>query len=691
MLKGVVSCSSISYINGIVSGDALMETEMTNLKLDFTEPKRVRTRNGERMLQTAPATQEFWDAWNANKPEMKREGYSCSKSNGTWQVCLWKSLPNQIKLEQQEARAASRAFDSDFVVDSPDGLDYLPYQRAGIAFGAGRRNTLIGDEMGLGKTIQAIGIINARKLKRVLIICPASLRLNWRNEMAKWLVEPLSIGVVQGDDFPKTDVVVINYDVLHRHHDVLRANEWDLLVADEVHYMKNPKTRRTREVLGYKNKDVVEVEAIPAKQKVFLTGTPIVNRPIELFPILNALDSENWGSFWDYAKRYCNANKNKFGWDFSGASNLDELQNRLRETVLIRRLKKDVLTELPAKRRQVVVMPANGALSVVKAENKKWEELQFEIDKLKEQVILSKASSDPKDYEDAVAALKNTSAVAFEEMSGLRHKTALAKTPYVIEHLKDIIETGTKVVCFAHHKDVINQICEALGDVAVSLTGDTAMEKRQAAVERFQNDESCKVFVGSITAAGVGLTLTASSNVVFAELDWVPGNISQAEDRCHRIGQNDAVLVQHLVLDGSFDQRFVDTLIAKQVVIDAALDTEHAPRPEVKYEVKENHKKLEKLAEVADPFSDKQKEAILWSLRLLADLDPDRALKQNGVGFNAFDGDFGHALATYPHGTLSYRQFASGKKMLRKYSKQLPREVYCTIFPETVIELKDVR
>jgi ribosomal protein S14 len=170
-----------------------------------------------------------------------------------------------------------------------------------------------------------------------------------------------------------------------------------------------------------------------------------------------------------------------------------------------------------------------------------------------------------------VAALKVGASEAFNAIAKLRHDTALAKVPAVIETLKDAVEQG-KVVCFAHHRDVVAAIAEAFGPVAVTLTGDTSMAARQAAVDRFQNDPTCLLFVGNIRAAGVGLTLTASSHVVFAELDWTPANVTQAEDRCHRIGQHDSVLVQHLVLEGSLDATMARMLVSKQIVLDAALD-----------------------------------------------------------------------------------------------------------------------
>jgi SWI/SNF-related matrix-associated actin-dependent regulator of chromatin subfamily A-like protein 1 len=146
---------------------------------------------------------------------------------------------------------ASRATDADVALPVPQGLEYLPYQRAGIAYAVQRENALIADEMGLGKTIQAIGVANATDAKHILIICPASLRLNWERELKKWLVTPRKIGVVVANDWPPNcDVYVVNFDIVDRHRDKIDAIEWDLLVIDEAHYLKNEKARRTCAVLG---------------------------------------------------------------------------------------------------------------------------------------------------------------------------------------------------------------------------------------------------------------------------------------------------------------------------------------------------------------------------------------------------------------------------------------------------------
>ena len=410
-------------------------------------------------------------------------------------------------------------------------------------------------------TIQSIGVINADKaIRKVLVICPASLKINWKRELEKWLLEKRTIAILR-DKYVDADIVICNYDMLRKIEELKR--EWDLVVVDEAHFCKNKKSQRTIATLEICKK---------TRKKLFLTGTPIVNRPIELYTLIKALGFN--GNLWGqqgYAFRYCNATQTGYGWDLSGASNLEELQDKLRAQLMIRRLKKDVLKELPPKRRQIIEFSANGVAGIVKEEQDAWKQHQDNLDRLKTDVELAKLEGE-ESYKTAVEKLKEGSQVVFVEMAKLRHQTAVAKIPYVVDHIKDLLESIDKLVVFAHHHDVVNAIVNAFPTITVKLTGEEKLEERQQAVDRFQNDEKVKLFVGSILASGLGITLTAASNVVFVELDWVPGNMSQAEDRTHRIGQTESVLIQYLVLEGSLDATMAKTLIRKQEVIEKALD-----------------------------------------------------------------------------------------------------------------------
>ena len=624
--------------------------------LKWSKPKRVNTRNGPRDLCKASPTSDFWDAWRSDKQALKDAGISVGKSDdGQWEVCWWCPIDEQEQQQIEEAVAASQATDADVEIPAPDGEEYLPYQKAGISYAINRRDVLIADEMGLGKTIQAIGVFNSDlSIKQVVIVCPASLRLNWKREFAKWATRPVTIGIVSGgkpSDFNAAvpaNVLIINYDVLDKHRDRIDALSIDLLICDEVHYCKNPKAKRTKAVFGHKTqKGEVKRLAVAARRKLFLTGTPIVNRPIELWPLVESLDPEGMGrSFFGFAKRYADARQTRFGWDFSGASNLEELQRRLRQTFMVRRLKADVLTELPAKRRQTIEIAANGNAGLIASELDAYER-----------------------WENAEGRDKQ---VAFEELSRVRHETALAKVSAVIEHLDTAVESGP-VVCFAHHRDVIAQIAEHFGDRCVTLTGDTKMEDRQIAVDRFQAGE-VDLFIGNIQAAGVGITLTRSSHVVFAELDWVPGNMTQAEDRCHRIGQQNSVLVQHIVMEDSLDARMSELLIQKQAVITKAIDTpqevDFGSRVDnVTIEIKEEVKKERELEE---SLTQEQIAAIHQGLRILASRC-DGAHELDGCGFNRYDTGIGKSLACQPK--LAPKLALIGQKLVRKYRRQLPDEL----------------
>ena len=229
-----------------------------------------------------------------------------------------------------------------------------------------------------------------------------------------------------------------------------------------------------------------------------------------------------------------------------------------------------------------------------------------------------------------------------------------------------------KVVVFAHHHDVVDGLMEHFGDAAVRLTGRDSQEQKQAAVDRFQTDPDCKVFVGSIQAAGVGLTLTAASNVVFAELDWVPANVTQAEDRCHRIGQNENVLVQHLVVDGSIDARMAQVLVEKQELADKALDNETRV-PVVPSAPKTSRPKNYPKA------TEEQREACVQGLRIIAGMC-DGAHELDGVGFNKIDTRMGKELAQRSFSrSLTDGEVWLARRILPKYHRQIGADLVAKI------------
>lgn len=481
---------------------------------------------------------------------------------------------NKVRQKIEMSRSADVA--QDFEIPVPNGKNYFPYQHAGIAFACNREGTFIGDEMGLGKTIQAIGVINHTNPEKVLIVCPATLKLNWKKELERWLVKPYRIHVLNsGEAFPvNVEIVVVNYDIAAKFAKELRAVNWDLFVADEAHYMKNPKAQRTMALLGGK-----AAKPIQAAKKILLTGTPITNRPIEIFPLVSFLWPSVFSNMWHFAKRYCAAVNTGWGWDFSGASNLDELQNLLRASGMIRRLKADVLKELPPKTRQVVVLPSDSVSGLIKKETEQVKKFEAEMRRLRIAVKEAKEQQNEGAYKDAVGRLRQANNIAFTEMAAIRKELAIAKIPFAVEYVRNMVEDGEKVVVMAHHREVIDTLQSEFGLEAVKLYGGMSEVEKSANVDRFQNDPSCKVFIGSIHAAGVGITLTAAQKMLFAELDWTPANMLQAEDRIHRIGQEGNAMIQQLVFDGSLDAKMAETLIGKMEVIENALDKTEKDEP----------------------------------------------------------------------------------------------------------------
>jgi len=419
---------------------------------------------------------------------------------------------------------------------------YFPFQKAGIMHAAHRNDSLLADEMGLGKTIQAIGILNVSMWQRVLIVTPASLRVNWKAELEEWLDIKVSIEL-PNKTFKLGNITIINYAKLGKFADELSKTHFDYAIFDESHYLKSPKAKRTKLCFGAK-------KVIHADRRIFITGTPILNRPIEIFPLLRELGVEK--NYKRFVYQFCDA-KEKVVYtkqgrvntlDVSGSSNEDKLQEILRSTIMIRRLKKDVLPQLPAKIQQIVLLPDDGNIK-----NVKREKLEF------------------------AALMKEPNlALAISNLSELRQENAIKKIKFAKEYIDNILEQKQKVVVFAWHKIVIDELKEVLNSYnPLVITGSTPGDKRQSIVDEFQTGSS-RVIVGNIKAMGTGLTLHAASDVVFLEMDWTPGMNTQAEDRIHRIGQDQVCHIHYLVYADSVDAFIARKVVKKKVVIEKILD-----------------------------------------------------------------------------------------------------------------------
>jgi SWI/SNF-related matrix-associated actin-dependent regulator 1 of chromatin subfamily A len=436
-------------------------------------------------------------------------------------------------------------------IPCPEGLAFMPFQIAGAQWALAHSHSLNADEPGLGKTIQAIGVINASDPKHTVIVCPASVRLNWQRELQTWLTKPRTIQIAYSSDMPTADIVIVGYSTVDRRVLSYVEHGIDLLVLDEVHAIKSAATARTRACVAL-------IRA--AKQGLYLSGTPMLNRPVELEPLLAAVKSPIAAN---YQRRYCaarmrdvyiagGAGQKRRVYDANGASNVEELGERLREEFMIRRAKADVLTELPEKRRRILALD-----DVAGAE---------------ELVARASAALTEIDLDDLVSGKKPSPAAA-SELALLRHEEALAKLPQAMDYAHELLEDEgvEKLVIFAHHRDVIDGIVNALKDFQPALLyGGMSDAIKQEAVDRFQLKPECRVFVGGIQAAGVGITLTAASRALFVELDWVPAILTQAEDRIHRKGQRGSVLCEYLVVPGGVDDRLAGALHRKQVILDRA-------------------------------------------------------------------------------------------------------------------------
>lgn len=639
-----------------------------------------------------------WDKprkiWWTDNPDNARLLISCADDTA-------RGMLQEVAEHKAQSLALSSAANIDLDLPCPPGLAYMPFQKAGIAYAMSRERTLIADEMGLGKTIQAIGLINAcPELQRILVICPASVKINWQRELEKWLIWPARVAICYGNKpYPEdADILVANYDIIHRYKEQFRARPWDLLIVDECQYLQSgSRSRRGRYILGgaaYTRDDdgkkikIDETTPIPATNSIFLSGTPIRNRPANFYPILRYLDPARWYSFMGFAKRFCAAHQEeiyikggggetKWVWDFKGASNLDELQRTLRETIMIRRLKEDVLKELPPKTRQMIILDPNAEQrAILKKEAELFEPHRERRERLEIERDFAEAQEDKEAYARAVTKLQCLDNVLFEEMSSIRRDLGISKIPSIIEHVNDCLESVEKVTVWVHHHEVANQLVEAFQEYgSVILTGQQTPARKQAAVDAFQ-DGSARVFVGSILAAGVGINLFSSSLAVFGEQDWVPGNMEQAADRLHRIGQKNNVLCQYLVVDGSLDAKLAQTVLSKEQVIYATLD-----KPLMSFDIPKESPAPAQDRKQKSPgdLSETEIQAIHEMLRQLAGFDPDGARIRNEVGFNKLDGEFGHSLARAGH--LTQKQAMFGKRLVQKYWRQVPAELYETVFP----------
>ena len=431
-----------------------------------------------------------------------------------------------------------------------------PYQRAGVVYLLSHRRSLQADEMGLGKTLQALAACEAAAGYPALVLAPASLLRNWRNEVARWLPSRSVQIIKSGKDpiDPAAEIVIASYDIAKSHSGIQSAR-WVSVIADEAHALKNGKAARTKALAPIVSR---------AANRWLLSGTPIKNRPADLIEPLRMLGHlDALGGWRTYVTRYCDGARGQYGWEIDGATHLDELRQRLAALGFVRRIKTDVVAELPEKIRTVlpVELDAASGRAVRDAETALRAVLAGRVRDLSDVATDDAAGR----HGDVLGALAR-----------LRRAVGVAKIPAARGWIDDALEQDEKLLVFAHHADVLDGIEAHLRDTGVGyvrLDGSTPVQQRQDLVDRFQSVENVRVFLGSMSAAGQGVTLTAASQVLITEQAWTPAEMDQAEDRAHRIGQRDTVTATHLIAVGSIDEPVLELINTKRQTAAQAVDS----------------------------------------------------------------------------------------------------------------------
>ena len=414
----------------------------------------------------------------------------------------------------------------------------LNHQKEAIEKLAGSKRFILADDMGLGKTTATIIAALETGAKKILIVCPASLKINWQREIENYTDR--SVYISEGKNFSiEHDFVIVNYDILKNFYDLKGKTEslitqgnFDLIILDEAHYVSNGQAARTKLVNSFSKS---------CERVWLLTGTPMTNRPMNYFNLLALIESpvaQNWMA---YAIRYCQGYQFTAGtrkiWNVSGASNLEELRDRTSRQVL-RRLKTEVL-DLPEK----IITPV-----YLRLKSKLYEGLMGEY----------------YDWYNKNPDESTSLTVQFSKLMKVRQVIAEEKINDTIELAENILEQDKKVIIFTNFTETLNRIADHFGKQAVRLDGSTSKPQRQYAVDQFQDNEKIKVFVGNVKAAGVGITLTAAEAVIINDLSFVPGDLAQAEDRAYRYGQKNSVSVYYPIFENTIEGIIYDMINEKK-------------------------------------------------------------------------------------------------------------------------------
>ena len=426
-----------------------------------------------------------------------------------------------------------------------DSRPPMDHQKEAIQKLVGNKKFILADDMGLGKTTSTIISAIETGAKKILIVCPASLKINWQREIENY--SDRTIYIAEGKKFSsESDFVIINYDILKNFHDPKKGDEstvlnakFDLVIMDEAHMISNPQAQRTKIV----NDICDKVERV-----WLLTGTPMTSRPMNYYNLLSLVESPVAANWMAYARRYCNGFQFNVGkrkvWNVTGASNLDELRERTQSHIL-RRLKDEVL-DLPDK----IISPV-----YLRLKSKEYEELMGEYF----------------NWYDNNSEESSSLTIQFGKLMKVRKIIAEEKVKHTIELAENIIEQGKKVIIFTNFTDALRTIYDHFGKQAVYLDGSCSKPHRQKSVDDFQENDKIKVFVGNLKAAGVGITLTSAEAVIMNDLSFVPAEHAQAEDRSHRIGQKNSTSVYYPLFENTIEGVIYDILIRKKKIISTVM------------------------------------------------------------------------------------------------------------------------
>ncbi|MDQ6835848.1 MAG: DEAD/DEAH box helicase [Actinomycetota bacterium] len=454
-------------------------------------------------------------------------------------------LDRLLEEHRQAASAVrrSRATEAE-PLDLPLGGELAPFQWAAVRYALQARRTFLADEQGLGKTVEALATLEADAAFPAVVVCPASMKLTWEREARRWLPHR-SVAIISGRGTvpPSRELTIVNYEIVGAHREALARRRPRAVVIDESHYCKNPRAKRTQAVRAL-------AAAIPPDGlRLALTGTPVLNHADELIPQLRVLGRlQEFGS------------GARFSHQFRGPVSEERLHWHLRRHCFVRRLKSEVLPQLPAKRRVVVPIALAG-------------EAEY---RLAERDVIAWLRSQPIDLDQLNARIAATlRAERLAQLGALQRLAGRGKLPGALAWIEDFLASGEPLIVFARHVEVQRAVCRRFPD-ALHLLGEDSLAAREAAIERFQAPEGPALMIAATRVAGQGITLTRASNVAFLELEWTPALHDQAEDRCHRIGQHDAVTAWYLLAANTIDETMARLIQSKREHVGAVTDGRRA-------------------------------------------------------------------------------------------------------------------